>query len=254
MEMKKISKILMIVIVLAMPVIAFMPGIKANGKASEKPQATISTFEQAVEIIKKYETLHQPRHWPLVGYGHLVQKGEKYSRSKALSEKEADALLRKDLLKNCAVFRSFGKDSLLLGVLAYNIGSGATLKSSVVKKLKAGDRNIRDSYLAHCRYRGKVHKGIQKRRIEEFDLLFDKEDVTKIKRIADDTTFAVDESMIACLLRPVREIFTNRGTTPFGRLLAGIITPTSWLRWPSSTGLLKMKPFETNTTACVFTL
>lgn len=132
----------------------------------------ISDFDQAVEIIKKYETLHQPRHWPLVGYGHKVLPGEKFSRTKALSEKEADALLRKDLLKNCAVFRSFGKDSLLLGVLAYNIGSGATLRSSVVTKLKAGNRDIRESYLAHCKYRGKTHRQIQQRRIEEFDALF----------------------------------------------------------------------------------
>lgn len=129
-------------------------------------------FEQAVEIIKKYETLHTPRHWPLIGYGHKVLPGEKFSRTKALSEKEADALLRKDLLKNCAVFREFGADSLLLGVLAYNIGSGATLRSSVVKKLKSGDRDIRQNYLAHSRYRGKVHSQIQKRRIEEFDALY----------------------------------------------------------------------------------
>lgn len=136
----------------------------------------LSDFEKAVQIIKKYETLHQPKHYPLVGYGHLVLKGEKFSRTKAMDEKEAEELLRKDLLKNCAVFRSFGKDSLLLGVLAYNIGSGATMRSSVVKKLKTGDRNIYENYIAHCRYRGKVHSGIRRRRIEEFETLFIKDD------------------------------------------------------------------------------
>lgn len=132
----------------------------------------VSDFDQAVAIIKKYEGLHQPKHWPLVGYGHKVLPGEKFSRSKALSEAEADALLRKDLLKNCAVFRSFGADSLLLGTLAYNIGSGAALRSTVAKKLKAGDRNIYENYLAHSRYRGKTHKQIQQRRAEEFEALF----------------------------------------------------------------------------------
>lgn len=131
-----------------------------------------SPFEQAVEIIKKYEGLHGSRHWPLVGYGHKVLPGEKFSRNKKLSETEAEALLRKDLLKNCAVFREFGADSLLLGVLAYNIGSGATLRSSVVKKLKNGNRDIKANYLAHCRYRGKVHSQIQRRRTEEFEKLF----------------------------------------------------------------------------------
>lgn len=140
---------------------------------SEKTvEPEISPFEEAVEIIKKYEGLHSPKHWPLVGYGHKVLPGEKYSRTRALSQAEAEALLRKDLLKNCAVFREFGADSLLLGVLAYNIGSGATLRSSVVKKLRAGDRDIESAYLAHSRYRGKVHNQIRKRRVEEFEALY----------------------------------------------------------------------------------
>ena len=98
--------------------------------------------------------------------------GEKFSRNKKLSQTEAETILRKDLLKNCAVFREFGADSLLLGVLAYNIGSGATLRSSVVKKLRAGNRDIEANYLAHCRYRGKVHNQIRRRRVEEFQTLF----------------------------------------------------------------------------------
>ena len=148
--------------------------------SSTAPAPQVSPFEQAVEIIKKYEGLHSPRHWPLVGYGHKVLPGEKFSRSRKLSQTEAEAILRKDLLKNCAVFREFGADSLLLGVLAYNIGSGATLRSSVVKKLRAGDRDIESNYLAHCRYRGKVHSQIKQRRTEEFNTLFITDTVTEI--------------------------------------------------------------------------
>ncbi len=146
--------------------------IKAITPRSVIDTPEISPFEEAVEIIKKYETLHKPKHWPLVGYGHKVLPGEKFNRTRALSEAEADALLRKDLLKNCAVFREFGADSLLLGVLAYNIGSGATLRSSVVRKLRAGDRDIETAYIAHSRYRGKVHNQIKQRRMEEFETLF----------------------------------------------------------------------------------
>lgn len=132
----------------------------------------ISKFEQAVALIKKYETLHQPKHWPLVGYGHLVLPGEKFSRTRPLSEWEADALLRKDLLKNCALFREFGADSLLLGVLAYNIGSGNARRSPIFAMLKSGNRDIRNRYLAHSYYKGRKHPVLQKRRVEEFDLLF----------------------------------------------------------------------------------
>lgn len=171
--MRKFSILLIAVIALLCVNISECPRISSEAiaeTADDTPR--VSLFEKAVEIIKKYETLHQPKHWPLVGYGHKVLPGEKFSRKKALSEAQADALLRKDLKKNCALFREFGADSLLLGVLAYNIGSGATMRSSVVKKLKAGNRDIRETFIAHCRYRGKPHTQIRNRRIEEFDALF----------------------------------------------------------------------------------
>ena len=28
-------------------------------------------FERAILIIKHYETLHRPEHWPTIGYGHV---------------------------------------------------------------------------------------------------------------------------------------------------------------------------------------
>lgn len=142
----------------------------------------LSDFEKAVEIIKKYEGLHQPKHWPLVGYGHKVLPGEKFSRTKAMNLVQAEELLRKDLLKNCAVFRSFGADSLILGVLAYNIGSGAAMRSTVAKKLKAGDRDIYDNYVAHSKYKGKTMSQIKRRRIEEFETLFIKEPDTETEK------------------------------------------------------------------------
>ncbi len=181
--MKKISLILFGFIACLLVAIGFIesPEIEVikllnptvTVRASVKAESnSVDPFEKAVALIKKYETLHQPRHWPLVGYGHKVLPGENFPRNKALSESRADALLRADLKKNCAVFREFGADSLLLGVLAYNIGSGATKRSRVVSSLKSGNRDIRDIYLSYCRYKGKEHKQIKQRRIEEFDALF----------------------------------------------------------------------------------
>lgn len=71
-------------------------------------------FERAVLIIKYYETLHRPEHWPTIGYGHVVQRGEPYRKGVQLTESQADNLLRKDLRKFCAMYRSYGADSLLL--------------------------------------------------------------------------------------------------------------------------------------------
>lgn len=155
---------------------------QSEAKALAEAQLESSPFEQAVAIIKKYEGLHQPCHWPLVGYGHQILPGEKFPRGKALSEQQADNLLRKDLLKNCALFRDFGPDSLLLGVLAYNIGCGNVKRSRVTVALREGNRDIRDIYLSHCRFRGKALSQLKRRRIEEFDILFVNKDSTYAKQ------------------------------------------------------------------------
>lgn len=89
--------------------VAATPAANAKRSIMELPP-----FERAVLIIKKFETLHKPKHWPYVGYGHQVQPGEPYRRGVQLTERQADALLRKDLRKFCALYSQYGKDSLLL--------------------------------------------------------------------------------------------------------------------------------------------
>ena len=131
-------------------------------------------FERAILIIKKFETLHKPKHWPYVGYGHQVQRGEPYRRGVQLTERQADILLRKDLRKFCALYSQYGKDSILLACLAYNCGPGVVNTSSVLKKLKSGNRDIFKSYTSHCRYKGKFHKQLHQRRIMEIMILFQK--------------------------------------------------------------------------------
>lgn len=140
--------------------------------ASKRNIMELPLFERAVLIIKKFETLHKPKHWPYVGYGHQVQPGEPYRRGCQLTEKQADALLRKDLRKFVSLYKAYGKDAILLGVLAYNCGPGVVNKSTVLKKLKRGDRDIFKSYTSHCRYKGKWHKGLYNRRLTELVALF----------------------------------------------------------------------------------
>lgn len=68
--------------------------------------------------------------------------------------------------------------SLLLATLAYNVGPYRLLgsdkipKSTLIRKLEAGDRNIYQEYIAFCNYKGKRHKMLLKRRKAEFALLF----------------------------------------------------------------------------------
>ncbi|MDE6521881.1 MAG: hypothetical protein K2L17_03600 [Muribaculaceae bacterium] len=49
----------------------------------------------------------------------------------------ADSWLRKDLAYFCSLYFQYGKDSFLLGPLAYNCGPGMVNKSSILKNLKA---------------------------------------------------------------------------------------------------------------------
>ena len=136
-------------------------------------------FERAVLIIKHYETLHRPKHWPTIGYGHVVQPGEPYGKGVRLTERQADALLRKDLRKFCAMFRKYDADSLLLACLSYNcgpyriLGNGRDIpKSRLLRRIEAGDRNILADYLSFCHYKGKHHSGIWRRRWVEYQLLY----------------------------------------------------------------------------------
>ena len=161
--MRKLLMFFMALLTLA----AATPTVQAKRSIMELPP-----FERAVLIIKKFETLHRPKDWPYVGYGHQVQPGEPYRRGVQLSEAQADALLRKDLRKFCALYSKYGKDAILLGCLAYNCGPRVVNKSSILKKLKAGDRNIFKAYTAHCRYKGKKHKGLYTRRLTELAVLY----------------------------------------------------------------------------------
>lgn len=131
-----------------------------------------SLFDVAVEIIKKYEGMHSSRHWPYIGYGHGVKPGEPYKRGTVLTKAQADALLRKDLKKFVSLYKDYGADSLLLGVLAYNIGPGNVNKSRVIKLLNEDEATLRSSYVSHCRYKGKENAQLKRRRQEEFDTLF----------------------------------------------------------------------------------
>ena len=78
-------------------------------------------FERAVRCTKYFEGWHSEKHYPYVGYGHKLLPGEKLS-ARTMSKREAEVLLRKDLRKFCSMFRQFGKDSLILATLAYNVG------------------------------------------------------------------------------------------------------------------------------------
>ena len=134
-------------------------------------------FERAVRCIKYYEGWHDiKRNYPYIGWGHRILPHEKFRKN--LTFQQADSLLRSDLRKLCALFRKYDRDTLLLAVLAYNvgpykiIGNGKYPKSRLLQKIEQGERNIRREYLDFCRYQRRKIASIHRRRQTELLLLY----------------------------------------------------------------------------------
>ena len=145
-----------------------------------------STSAQGLAIIKKHEGLRLssylcPAGVPTIGYGNTrypdgrkVVLGEKLS-----SEKEATQLLLASLESfEAAVNRHLPNlnqcqfDSLVS--FTYNVGTGAFIKSTLLKKAKvnAADPSIVDEFQKWVRGGGKVLPGLVTRRREEANLYF----------------------------------------------------------------------------------
>lgn len=73
---------------------------------------SLPPFERAVVCIKHFEGLHTWKDYPYVGYGHRLLLGERFTA--AMTERQADSLLRTDLMKRLMMFKDYGKDALLL--------------------------------------------------------------------------------------------------------------------------------------------
>ena len=134
-------------------------------------------FERAVRCIKYYEGWHDiKRNYPYIGWGHRILPHEKFKKN--LTYQQANSLLCSDLTKLCAMFRKYGKDSLILAVLAYNVGLYKILgnkrfpKSRLLQKIEQGEKNIRREYLDFCRWKGKYIAFIKRRRQMELLLLY----------------------------------------------------------------------------------
>lgn len=161
-----------------MSVILFCCGVvNASSQQNLLNLMKLSPFERAVTLTKYYEQWHTRKDYPYIGYGHRIMPGERLRYP--ITEHQADSILRSDLRKNCALFRQYGSDSLLLGCISYNCGCASLLgsktkpRSEVLKKLDSGDRNILSDILDFCHYKGKRHPYIQRRRWMEYLLLFD---------------------------------------------------------------------------------
>lgn len=155
--------------------VALFPGMALQAGNPVKEET--DKFNLAIECIKRHEGWHgEKRHWPYIGWGHKVLPGETFTNG--ISRAQGDSILRADLRKLCRMFSYLGRDSLIVSVLAYNVGAyrikgyGKMPKSLLLKKLEAGNRNIYEDFIKYCHYKGKKIPSIERRRKEEYRLLY----------------------------------------------------------------------------------
>ena len=133
-----------------------------------------NTNHTAVQIIKEEETLQLEAYelgglW-LIGYGHLMLEGEK----DVITEAEADAFLVEDLHWCESAIERYVKIPVTLNefsamvAFCYNVGSGKTRGSSIVKKINKQDRpGAANGFLLWNRMNGVVMEALAKRRARE---------------------------------------------------------------------------------------
>lgn len=133
-----------------------------------------NTNHTAVQIIKEEETLQLQAYelgglW-LIGYGHLMLEGEK----DVITEAEADAFLIEDLHWCESAIERYVKIPVTLNefsamvAFCYNVGSGKTRGSSIVKKINKQDRpGAANGFLLWNRMNGVVMEALAKRRARE---------------------------------------------------------------------------------------
>lgn len=115
-----------------------------------------------------------------IGYGHTDSAGPpKYAntRNLVLSKADATELLADDLGQYAAAVEKAVKVPLndnqfaALVSFCYNVGAGNLAKSTLVKKLNAGDyKSVRSELAKWNKAKGKVLKGLTRRRAAEADL------------------------------------------------------------------------------------
>lgn len=131
---------------------------RLSAQEGGKALFSLPPFERAVVCIKYFEGLHSWKEYPYVGYGHQLLLGERFTA--AMTERQADSLLRADLMKRLMMFKDYEKDALLLAVLSYNVGAGRLLgygkhpKSRLLRKIESGDRNFYREFISFLPIQG----------------------------------------------------------------------------------------------------
>ncbi|MBN1040071.1 hypothetical protein DVW12_15330 [Clostridium botulinum] len=137
---------------------------------------------ECINFIADYEKFYEAAYRGLdyqnetIGYGHVIKSSENFT---TLTEKEAKALLKKDLegfiyLVNDMVqglsINQHQFDSLIS--FSYNCGANALKTSTLLKDIRKGAEldTIKSDFCMWCICNGEKSLGLWRRRIDEFDI------------------------------------------------------------------------------------
>ena len=132
--------------------------------------------DNCVQLIKRFEGLYLkayvcPAGVLTIGYGHTrgVKPGEE------INELQAEIYLREDV-EACEIQLNYLTLPInqhqfdALCSFIFNLGIGNFMQSTLLKKLKAGDKTAADEILRWDKSGGKVLPGLTARRKAEYDL------------------------------------------------------------------------------------
>lgn len=131
--------------------------------------------EDGLEILKKRESFSPRKYWDhkgfSIGYGHLIKPGETFSEPMSI-EVGTDLLMRDVAWAEAAVYGNVKVpitqnqfDALVSFV--YTIGEPAFRKSTILKKINAGDETAADEFERWNLASGTVNAGLVNRREQE---------------------------------------------------------------------------------------
>lgn len=138
----------------------------------------IRAMKLSVMCIKHYECFRSEPYELFgdyyIAYGHLITD----SNHHVITEQQADSILRNDYLKNVTAIRKSLPDTIdsnyifLAGMLAYNIGCGKVIRSSLLSSIinQDADSVIAEKYISFCNINQKPHPKLKNRRINELKI------------------------------------------------------------------------------------
>ena len=141
-------------------------------------------LRKAFEIIKHFEGKKLQKYYcpagkPTIGYGHVITEDEDYEE---ITEEVAEQLLMQDIEKFADSIHSLVEVPLVnfqfcaLVSFAYNVGTGAFAKSTLLRKINNGDYlGAKDEFRRWVYTGGKKLNGLIARREAESNLFMGKD-------------------------------------------------------------------------------